>query len=330
MIDPKPHVKNRSLMPAQASLLDEPAATEIAQLEEAEQPTPPRGFIGNRTTPIRGFEAAKQTTGIEWTNATWNPMVGCTIHTAGCTNCYAMKQAGVITAKHYEGVVKWVGKANARDTVWTGLINQSPPHILNKPRTIKAPSMIFVNSMSDFFHENMQLQWQLDAMKVMEETERHTFQILTKRPENIMKFVEGYGYAFPENVWVGSTMERQDYTGRIDILRDIPATVRFLSIEPLIGPPGKLNLKGIHWVIIGGESGPGWRPMKHEWVKSAIDQCLEQNVPVFMKQWGVPENNPLFEKGGRQYVLQNDTEGKGGCLVDGVAYKQFPDIVKAA
>lgn len=323
MIEPKPHVHNRRLKPLPVAA---PVQQELEALEALEQPVQPQGFIGNRTTPIRGFEQAKQTTGIEWTNATWNPMVGCSIHTAGCTNCYAMKQAGAINAKHYEGVVKWVGKQTARETVWTGKINQSPPHILNKPRTIKAPSMIFVNSMSDFFHEDMQFQWQLDAMTVMEECERHTFQILTKRPENIMKFVEQYGYAFPDNVWVGSTMEREDYTGRIDILREVPAKVRFLSIEPLIGPPGKLNLKGIHWVIIGGESGPGWRPMKYEWVKSAIDQCLEQGVPVFMKQWGVPENNPLFAKGGKNAVYAVDKEGKGGCLVDGVAYKEFPKL----
>lgn len=272
--------------------------------------------------PLR---SAAQTTGIEWTNSTWNPMVGCSIHTAGCKNCYAMAQAAKINAKHYEGVVKWVGKGMDTKTVWTGLINQAPPHILNKPRTIKGEAMIFVNSMSDFFHEDMVYQYQLDAMKVMEETPQHVYQILTKRPENIMKFVEQYGYEFPRNVWVGSTMEREDYTDRINVLRTVPAHVKFLSIEPLIGPPGDLLLDGIDWVIIGGESGPDSRPMKYEWVRSAIDQCVAQGVPVFFKQWGIPENNPIFAEGGRSAVNKQDPTGKGGSLVDGVHYKDFPE-----
>lgn len=268
-------------------------------------------------------KAAAQTTGIEWTNHTWNPMVGCSIHTAGCKNCYAMKQAGAITAKHYEGVVKWVGSA-ARESVWTGKINPAPPHILNKPRGIKGEAMIFVNSMSDFFHEDMVYAYQLAAMKVMEETPQHVYQILTKRPENIMKFVEQYGKEFPRNVWVGSTMERYDYTHRIDTLREVPAFVKFLSIEPLIDDPGTLNLKGIDWVIIGGESGPNSREMKYEWVKSAIDQCEAQGVPIFFKQWGIPENNPIFKEGGRDLLYKLDKVGKGGSLVDGKHYKTFP------
>lgn len=316
-------VANRALKPK----LPTSETKQLDLLEQPAQPDDPARAKGifKRDAPIAGFEEAKQTTGIEWTNSTWNPMVGCSIHTAGCTNCYAMKQAGAINAKHYEGVVKWVGKQTARETVWTGRINQSPPHILNKPKGIRTPSMIFVNSMSDFFHEKMEYQWQLDAMKVMAETPRHVYQILTKRPENIQKFVDQYGKEFPRNVWVGATMERHDYRHRIDILREAPAHVRFLSIEPLIESAGELNLEGIQWVIIGGESGPDSRPMKYEWVKEVIEQCLDQKVPVFMKQWGLPENNPLFALGGKNYVYKNDPVGKGGCLVDGVAYKQFPE-----
>jgi protein gp37 len=295
----------------------------LHQLELLEQPKPLPGIVGR--APINAqFSTAKQTTGIEWTQHTWNPMVGCSIHTAGCTNCYAMKQAGIITAKHYEGVVKWVGKNNNRNSVWTGKINQSPPHIINKPRTIKAPSMIFVNSMSDFFHEGMEYEWQLDAMRVMAETPRHVYQILTKRPENILKFLNKYKAIFPRNVWVGATMEREDYRNRIDMLRDIPAHIKFLSIEPLVGPAGKLNLKGIGWTIIGGESGPDSRPMKYEWVRSVIDQALEQESPAFLKQWGIKENNPIWQQGGDKALREQDPIGKGGCKLDGVMYKQFP------
>lgn len=267
-----------------------------------------------------------QTTGIEWTNHTWNPMVGCSIHTAGCTNCYAMKQAGMINAKHYEGVIKWVGKGPTnQSSVWTGRINQAHAGILNKPRSIKGEAMIFVNSMSDFFHETMPYKYQLDAMKVMEETPQHVYQILTKRPEEIDKFVQQYGKEFPRNVWVGSTMEREDYTHRIGTLRQVPAFVRFLSIEPLIGPPGEMDLTDIHWVIIGGESGPGSREMKLEWVESAIEQCEAQGVPIFFKQWGINDNNPIFKEGGYAALKAKDPVGKGGSLVNGKAYKQFPD-----
>lgn len=294
--------------------------------------TKPLAFNDQSTIKLEGGQALDlpkrdpgQTTGIEWTNHTWNPMVGCSIHTAGCTNCYAMKQAGMINAKHYEGVIKWVGKNKISETsVWTGRINQAHPGILNKPRGIKGEAMIFVNSMSDFFHEDMPYKFQIDAMRVMEDTPQHVYQILTKRPENIMKFVQEYGKEFPRNVWVGSTMERYDYTHRIGTLREVPAFVRFLSIEPLIDDPGTLDLEGIHWVIIGGESGPNSRPMKLEWVESAIAQCEAQNVPIFFKQWGINENNPIFQQGGYSLLKKLDPVGKGGSLVNGKAYKQFP------
>lgn len=294
------------------------------QLDQLEQPIQVRSEFKSVATMDASFSKAKQSTGIEWTQATWNPMVGCSIHTAGCANCYAMKQAGIITSKHYEGVVKWVSKGNMRDSVWSGKINQSPPHILNKPRTIKAPSMIFVNSMSDFFHQDMDYRWQRDAMNVMAGTPRHVYQILTKRPENIMKFVEAYGKEFPRNVWVGATMERHDYTHRIDTLRNVPAYLKFLSIEPLVGHPGTLDLEGIGWVIIGGESGPGSREMKYEWLKSAVEQSVAQGVPTFFKQYGIKENNPVWKKYGDKGLREKDPIGKGGSLIDGVAWKQFP------
>lgn len=312
-------------MPLNIKRIPKPQTAEQVSLfeqPEAARERMQRGMKAVASVPAI-FKQAKQSTGIEWTNLTWNPMVGCSIHTAGCTNCYAMKQAGKITAPHYDGVVKFV----KGESVWTGKVNQSPPHILNKPRTLSAPSLIFVNSMSDFFHADMKYEWQADAMKVMRETPQHVYQILTKRPENIAKYMKLSAASpkamFPRNVWVGVTMERHDYRHRIDILREVPAYIRFLSVEPLVGPAGEMDLTGIHWVIIGGESGPGARPMKVEWVREVIDQCKAQNVPVFFKQWGVATNNPLFAEHGPKYS-KLDPVGKGGSLVDGVAYKHFP------
>jgi len=265
--------------------------------------------------------SAKQTTGIEWTNHTWNPFVGCSVHTAGCTNCYAMNQAAnLITAPHYTGVVKVVN-GNA---VWTGRLNLAPPHIVNKPKKISGSAMIFVNSMSDFFHENAKLEWQLIALDVIKATPQHTYQILTKRPENIQKLVKIIG-KFPDNIMLGITMERDDYRHRIDTLRAAPAKIRFMSVEPLVGSAGKMNLDGIHWVIVGGESGFNARPMKLEWVREVRDQCIAQGVPFFFKQWGINKNNPLFT-GKASDLAKLDPIGKGGSLVDNVLWKQFPKL----
>ena len=236
-----------------------------------------------------------------------------------------MNQAANIGAEHYKGTVRvHNGKAT-----WTGVLHQSPAHIINKPRKLKHKSMIFVNSMSDFFHDKAEYAWQLAAMRVIEDTPQHVYQILTKRPEFIQNFLAQYKKPFPVNVWVGATMERHDYRWRIATLRDVPAQVRFLSLEPLVGPVKELDLTGIGWVIIGGESGGGARVMKYAWVREAIDQCIEQGVPVFFKQWGIPESNPLYGSGGALNVRMNDPQGKGGSLVDGKSYKQFPRGVQA-
>lgn len=272
------------------------------------------------------------TTGIEWTDHTYNPFVGCQIHTAGCKNCYAMKQAGFIAANqknsHYIGVVKQVG-ATQRDSVWTGQLNRAPEHIMQKPRKIKHPSMIFVNSMSDFFHAKADHAWQKDAMAVMADTS-HFYQILTKRPENIHACLTHNGL-FSTNVMVGVTMEREDYRSRIAILQALKreGLLRhtFLSIEPLVGHPGQMDLKGIDWVIVGGESGVGWRDMKYDWLLSVRDQCLAQGIPLFFKQYGVPENNPLYKKGGLKLIALEDPVGKGGSKIEGIAYKDFPTCI---
>lgn len=284
-------------------------------------------------------EKANRSTGIEWTEHTWNPFVGCTIHTAGCTNCYAMRAALRLQEfgmESYRGVAK---QANGIP-VWTGRINRSSDAQMRKPFKIKTPSLIFVNSMSDFFHEAADDAWRLEALQVMHKTP-HQYQVLTKRPENIAPFLarindsEFFRFeAFPRNVWIGATVERADCVHRIETLRQVPATIRFLSIEPLIGPIGPMDLTEIHWVILGGESGPGARPMEARWARHVRDQCIDQKVPLFFKQWGRDANNPLcwdMPKGTTvtQWIAKHDPNGKGGSLLDGREWKNYPKLARS-
>lgn len=267
-----------------------------------------------------------RTTEIEWTEHTWNPFVGCSIHSAGCTNCYAMKQANRIqsfgTVPHYEGITQHVnGKAT-----WSGKISRASDTVMHKPLKIKKPSLIFVNSMSDFFHDNADYYWMLEAIEIMKTCSIHTFQILTKRPENIAKFLKKTGITFPNNVWIGTTVEREDVKNRIEILSSIPASVRFISFEPLIGPIGEMNLENIDWVITGGESGPKCRACDPNWVREIVRYCDLYDVPVFHKQWGHYKNNPLCSE---QSLTENeakiiDPNGKGGSLLDGKTLKRWP------
>jgi protein gp37 len=263
-----------------------------------------------------------QSTGISWTNHTWNPFVGCSIHTAGCTNCYAMAAAARLERfgqPSYQGTTR---EANGKP-IWTGKLNRATDAAFRKPFTIRDPSMIFVNSMSDFWHEGAQDQWRLDALGVMAATP-HQYQVLTKRPENIAPFIARTGATIPHNVWIGATVERGDVRHRIDTLRKVPARIRFLSVEPLIGPMGPMDLAGIHWVIIGGESGAGARPMQAQWVREIIADCEAQRVPIYFKQWGLARNNPLYQQGGAAAVARLDPEEKGGNHVDGRQHKYWP------
>jgi protein gp37 len=276
------------------------------------------------------MKEANRTTGIEWCQHTWNPFVGCTIHTAGCTNCYAMRTANRLQefgVESYQGVVK---VANG-SPVWTGRVNRATEAAFRKPFKIKKPSLIFVNSMSDFFHPQALDEWRIDAMTIMVKTP-HQYQVLTKRPEEIAPFLKRVTQprlAIPDNMWLGATVERADCVHRIDTLRKVPATIRFLSVEPLIGPVGPMDLTGIHWVILGGESGPGARPMQADWARDVRDQCRAQKVPLFFKQWGKASNNPLFAQApaghsGNAWVEQHDPVGKGGSLLDGMDWKLYP------
>lgn len=274
-----------------------------------------------------------RSTGIEWTEHTWNPFVGCTVFTAGCTNCYAMRTALRLQefgVQSYDGVVKVVNK----QPVWTGRVNVATSSAFNKPKGIRKPSLIFVNSMSDFFHENAQDRWRMGALEIMATTP-HQYQVLTKRPEQIAPFLQRTQAEFSPNVWLGVTVERADTVHRIDTLRTVPAHVRFLSVEPLIAPVGPMDLTGIHWVILGGESGPGARPMHVDWARDVRDQCRVQRVPMFFKQWGKAQNNPLWmtaPPGEQQaaWVAEQDPVGKGGSLLDGVTWKDYPTDLKSA
>lgn len=222
-------------------------------------------------------------TKIEWTEHTWNPFVGCDIVSPGCRNCYAMRMAARCEAfghAQYAGVTQ----PSKRGPVWTGRVNRASELTMRKPFGIKAPSLIFVNSMSDFWHPAAEDVWRAEALEIMRKTPRHQYQVLTKRPEEIAPTLARMGETVPTNMWLGCTVESARYKPRIDILRQVPAAIRFLSIEPLLGPMGELDLRGIHWVIVGGESGPRYRAMDPTWASSVRDQCLEQGVALFVKQ----------------------------------------------
>lgn len=274
-----------------------------------------------------------RTTGIEWTEHTWNPFVGCSIHSAGCRNCYAMRLAHRLEAfgqKPYAGTTQNVNGNN----VWTGVMNRSSDATMRKPLGIRGSSMIFVNSMSDFFHENALDAWRSEALDIMRRCPQHTFQILTKRPENIGPFLLRARESFPDNAWIGATVESGQTTHRIDTLRSVPAAVRFISFEPLISDVGALDLSDIHWAISGGESGPGARSCNPDWVRHIRDQCVQQHVAHFFKQWGHWRNNPiaLTATAGlspAKWVEQQDPDGKGGSLLDGVMWKEWPSVSPA-
>ncbi len=269
------------------------------------------------------------TTSIEWTESTLNFWVGCDIVSAGCKNCYAMKMANRIQSfgnASYQGVThtpKTGGKA-----VWTGKVNVGSERRWSEPQSTRRPTLYFVNSMNDFWHIKAENAWRKRAFDIFRATPRHQYQILTKRPENIAPMLSEMGESVPDNAWLGCTVEDHRVTDRIQMLREIPAKIRFLSVEPMTAPLGKVDLTGIHWVILGGESGPGARPCNVEWFREVRDQCIEQNVACFMKQYGKPENNPLFAKYGKAGVKERDPIGKGGSLIDGVAWREWPFYVE--
>lgn len=230
-------------------------------------------------------------TKIEWTERVWNPSVGCTKISPGCKFCYA---------EVFARRLKAMGMRDYQD----GFKFKILPHRLEQPLKIKKPTKFFVNSMSDLFHEHMPYSYLDEIFSIIRKTPQHTYQILTKRDEVMLDYFSRR--EVPTNVWLGVSVENALYKKRIDTLRKIQATVRFISFEPLIGSVGELNLDGIHWAIVGGESGKSARPIRKEWIEEIFYQCKKNNVAFFFKQWGTwgedqkkrskKSNGRLFQK----------------------------------
>jgi protein gp37 len=238
-----------------------------------------------------------ENSGIEWTESTWNPLTGCTKISPGCKHCYAERMAKRLQA---------MGQPNYR----SGFKLTLHENALEKPLEWKKPQVIFVNSMSDLFHKDVPVEFILEVFDVMRRTHWHTFQMLTKRADRLEELSPRIEW--PENVWMGVSVENQDYTFRIDYLRKTGAKVKFLSLEPLIGPLHNLNLKGIDWAIVGGESGPGARPLDPVWVTDIRDQCLKARVPFFFKQWG------------------GTNKKKAGRMLEGRTWNEMPGAIQLA
>ena len=210
-------------------------------------------------------------TKIEWTECTWNPVTGCSKISEGCRHCYAERLAVRL-------------KAMGQPNYVNGFDLTLHEHMLEAPLRWKRPQMVFVNSMSDLFHEQIPLEFIRKVFAVMRTARSHTFQVLTKRAERLNELSSYIDW--PDNVWMGVTVEKASYVSRINFLRNTGARIKFLSLEPLLGPMPDLDLCNIDWVIVGGESGPGARPMGEEWVHDIKDQCEQSGIPFFFKQWG--------------------------------------------
>jgi protein gp37 len=243
---------------------------------------------------------------IEWTGATWNPVTGCDRVSKGCDNCYALALAARLKAM---GQAKYQHDGDPR-TSGPGFGVTMHPAELELPKRWRRPRVIFVNSMSDLFHPKVTAEFVAEVFAVMAATPQHTYQVLTKRPRRARQLLRG-STPLP-NVWLGVSVEADEQVDRAAILRDIPASVRFLSCEPLLGPLPSLDLTGIDWVIVGGESGPEPRPMSEEWVTEIRDNCLDAGIPFFFKQWG-----------GR-------TPKAGGRTLHGKTYDEMPERARIA
>jgi protein gp37 len=232
---------------------------------------------------------------IEWTEATWNPVTGCTKISSGCKNCYAERMARRLQA---------MGQLNYT----AGFNVKTHKKVLALPLRWKKSRRVFVNSMSDLFHEEVPVNFILDVFRIMRITPQHTFQILTKRSENLRKLDQIISW--PDNVWMGVTVESVDYLFRIEDLRNTAAKVKFISFEPLLGRISKVDLRGIDWAIVGGESGPKARPMSPCWVEEIRDLCLKFEIPFFFKQWG------------------GYNKKKNGRILNGLTWDEMPTPVK--
>lgn len=244
-------------------------------------------------------------TTIEWTEVTWNPVTGCDRVSPGCDNCYALTLAKRLQAM---GSPRYQNDGDPR-TSGPGFGVACHEDLVDRPLHWRKPRLVFVNSMSDLFHPEVPDDFIGRVFDTMKAADRHTFQILTKRPQRVARMAEQLSW--PSNVWMGVSVEDSRYGFRIDHLRLTPSKVRFLSVEPLIGDVGELDLSGIHWVIVGGESGHNARPVREEWVTSIRDQCVDAGVAFFFKQWG-----------GR-------TPKAGGRELDGAFWNELPEGLTA-
>jgi protein gp37 len=245
-------------------------------------------------------------TEIEWTEATWNPVAGCTMVSPGCTNCYAQRMAARLQAmglEKYAGTTRKSGKRH----VWTGRVNIDAA-ALGTPISWKKPKRIFVNSMSDLFQEAIDGRFVEHVWRVMQEASWHSFQILTKRPDLMLRTLSERKLPVLPNVWLGTSVESAAFVDRIHVLRRVPARIRFVSFEPLLGPILEPDLSAIHWAIVGGESGPRARPMESWWAEEIRDACSHQSVAFFFKQWG------------------GSRKKKTGRLLQGRIWEEYPTV----
>jgi protein gp37 len=232
---------------------------------------------------------------IEWTDATWNPIVGCSMVSPGCTNCYAMRMAARLESM---GIDKYNGTTRKSGTrhIWTGRIRLDEKS-LSIPLRWRKPRLIFVNSMSDLFHEKVPFTFIHRVWDVMENSGNHKFQVLTKRPGRMVEFVRERKVV-PKNVWLGTSVESPEHLSRIDEIRELPGPVRFISFEPLLARIMQPKLRNIDWIIVGGESGPGARPIDEAWALELLEAAKWFNAAFFFKQWG----GPVKKKAGRVLV----------------------------
>lgn len=242
------------------------------------------------------------TTTIEWTDATWNPVTGCDRVSPGCAHCYALTLAGRLKAMGQPRYQRDGGKTSG-----PGFGVTLHPDKLEEPLRWRKPRMIFVNSMSDLFHEEIPDEFVCSIWKTMEAAPQHVYQILTKRPERMCSLLNSQAFVVLPSAWLGTSIENRRFAHRADRLRETPAAIRFISAEPLLGPLDGLDLTGIDWLIVGGESGPQHRPMQTEWVRDLRDRCQDQGVSFFFKQWG-----------GR-------TPKSGGRELDGRIWNEYPE-----
>lgn len=240
---------------------------------------------------------------IEWTEATWNPTTGCTKISAGCKNCYASTLSKRLKAM---GIKKYKNQFEFTEH----------PKDLELPLQWKKPKKIFVNSMSDLFHEKSTMEFIGRCFSTMMEANWHTYQVLTKRPKRMAEFSQMFykyfGQQIPDHMWMGTSVEDSNNVWRINELKKVKCNVRFISFEPLIDSVGKVDLDGIDWAIIGGESGHGFRPVKKEWIMEIIKQCKKQKVKIFFKQWG------------------GIRPKSGGRMINGKIYDEYPKMIKSA